>query len=333
MTEPPVLVLGNGGWGTAIGILLAQKGLEVRIWGHDASYAEQVERTRENPKFLPGLKLPDSVRVASSARALSQGVSTIFCVVPTQFIRTTLSAIRAELPDSPTVVSCSKGFERATFELPSRVISAVLKGSRVGVLSGPSHAEEVARNLPAAVVAASIPRDIGLEVQRLLGGPRFRVYTSMDPVGVEVAGATKNVIALAAGIADGLGFGDNTRAGLLTRGLREMTRLGEALGARAETFAGLAGMGDLIATCTSGLSRNHTVGVRIARGETLDEILRSTSTVAEGVETARSLTSLSRTLGVYLPITMEVNAVLFQKKSPREAVEALLSRESGDEAS
>ena len=334
MAESRVLVLGNGGWGTALAILLRGKGLDVRIWGHDASHAEQVERSRENPKYLPGVRLPDGIRVGSSARALGEGVQTIISVVPTQFLRASLTVVRDGLPGGATLtfLSCSKGFERETFELPSRVIESIFPASRVGIVSGPSHAEEVSRGLPAAVVAASTLSEVALEAQRLLGGPRFRVYTSSDPVGVEVAGAVKNVMALATGIADGLGFGDNARAALLTRGLREMTRLGEALGARAETFAGLAGMGDLIATCTSHHSRNHAVGLRIARGEALDEILRSTAKVAEGVETARALRAFSKKLGVSLPITAEVHAVLFEKRPPREAVEALMSRETRDEA-
>jgi glycerol-3-phosphate dehydrogenase (NAD(P)+) len=329
--KEPVLVLGDGGWGTAIAMVLDAKGYSVRVWGHDRAYTEVLASTRRNPKFLPDVHLPEGIRFGSDARDLARGVAAVFSVIPTQFLRSTIARVRDSIPRDAILVSCSKGFERGTLELPSRILSGSFPGSRVAVLSGPSHAEEVSRGLPTTVVAASTARETALEVQRILNGPRFRIYSSGDPTGVEVGGAAKNVIALAAGISDGLGFGDNARAGLLTRGLREITRLGVLLGARAETFAGLSGIGDLIATCTSHHSRNRTVGFRIGRGEDLETILRSTEKVAEGVETTRSIRELARKLAMEAPITSEVHAVLFEGKPAREAVETLMAREVGEE--
>jgi glycerol-3-phosphate dehydrogenase (NAD(P)+) len=329
---PPLLVLGGGGWGTALALVLRRAGHEARVWCHDPQHGERVEASRENSRYLPGVRLPPGIRFGSRLEELAAGVEVVFSVVPTQFLRAALESFRGGLPLAPLVVSCSKGFERGTLELPSSIISALLPASRVVILSGPSHAEEVARELPTAVVVASRRPAEAQRVQQLITGPRFRAYTSSDPAGVEIAGAAKNVIALAAGIADGIGFGDNARASLVCRGMAEITRLGAALGARAATFAGLAGIGDLVATCTSRHSRNRAVGVRIAQGEPLDAILRSTHKVAEGVETARSLRELAGRLGIELPITAEVYSVLFEGKPPREAVEALMGRELKEEA-
>jgi glycerol-3-phosphate dehydrogenase (NAD(P)+) len=236
-----------------------------------------------------------------------------------------------QLPRAVPILSGSKGFERGTLKLPSQVISELVPGAAVAVLSGPSHAEEVSRGLPTTVVAAAEDPALAAAAQLTLNSPRFRVYTSRDVIGVEVGGAAKNVIALAAGIADGLGSGDNARSGLVTRGLHEITRLGVALGAEPRTFAGLSGMGDLVATCTSGHSRNRAVGSRIARGESLEAILASTAMVAEGVETTRSMHGLAARLGVHLPITAEVYSVLFEGKAARDAVESLMARDLKDE--
>jgi len=326
-----ILVLGDGGWGTALAMVLHENGHAVRVWGVDAEYTRQVHSTRRNPKFLPGVVLPEGILFGSDPAQLADGVVLVVSVIPTQFLRSALTHIGSHLPPKAPIVSCSKGFERGSLRLPSGVVSELLPAAEVVVLSGPSHAEEVSRGLPTTVVVAAAEAENAAGVQRLLNGRRFRVYTSGDPVGVEVGGAAKNVIALAAGISDGLGFGDNTRAGLITRGLHEITRLGKALGAQVETFAGLSGTGDLIVTCTSSHSRNYTVGFRIARGEGLEDIGRSTETVAEGVETTRSIHELARNLGVTLPITAQVHAVLFEGKSPREAVEDLMCREVKEE--
>jgi glycerol-3-phosphate dehydrogenase (NAD(P)+) len=326
-----VLVLGDGGWGTALAMALHGKGHDVRIWGHDAAYIDVLASTRRNPKFLPDVPIPEGIRFGCDARDLARGVAAVLCAIPTQFLRGALAALRDSIPRNAILVSCSKGFERGTLELPSQVISRSFPGSRVVVLSGPSHAEEVSRGLPTTIVAASTHAETARRIQRILHGPRLRIYSSGDPLGVEVGGAAKNVIALAAGISDGLGFGDNARAGLITRGLREITRLGVWLGARAETFAGLSGVGDLIATATSAHSRNHAVGFRIGKGERLEDIIRSTEKVAEGVDTTRSIHDLARKLAMEAPITNEVHAVLFEGKPAREAVEALMARDVRDE--
>ena len=274
--DSPVLVLGNGGFGTALALLLHHAGHRVVVWGNDPDYTRQIEECRENEKFLPGIPLPDEIRFSPDVRELAVGAEVIVSTVPTQFLRATLQRLSEHLPQKALVVSCSKGFERSTLELPSRLIRATLPQCRVGVLSGPSHAEEVGRRLPTTVVAAAETPEVASSIQALMNTSWFRAYTSSDPLGVEIAAATKNVIALAAGIAQGLGFGDNTGAALVCRGAAEITRLGVALGARQETFVGLSGIGDLIATSTSQHSRNRSVGLRLGKGETLAEILRST---------------------------------------------------------
>jgi glycerol-3-phosphate dehydrogenase (NAD(P)+) len=303
----------------------------VRLWGHDPAYVEHLARTRRNPKFLPGIRLPEGLQISSDFAALAEGAEFIFSVIPTQYLRGVVSSLGPRFPPGATVISCSKGIERGTLHLPSRILAEALGARPIVVLSGPSHAEEVARGLPATVVAASRDQESACEVSRLLSGPTFRVYTNPDPLGVEIGGAVKNVIALAAGIADGIGLGDNARAALITRGAMEIARLGLALGARRETFMGLSGIGDLIVTCTSDHSRNRGVGVRIGKGETLELILRSSEKVPEGVETTRSLLELARHAGVDLPITREVHAVLFEEKPPSLAVESLMARSTKDE--
>jgi glycerol-3-phosphate dehydrogenase (NAD(P)+) len=326
-----LLVLGDGGWGTALSLLAHRSGHRVSLWSHDPAYAAVLARTRRNPKFLPGVEIPPQVVISSELDALTPGVEVVFSVIPTQFLRGALAGLAPRLPAEAAVVSCTKGIERNTLLLPSRILAERLGGRPIVVLSGPTHAEEVARGLPASVVAASLDLSAARRICEVLSGPTFRVYTNPDPVGVEIGGAVKNVIALAAGIADGLDLGDNTRAALITRGATEVARLGLALGARRETFSGLAGIGDLIVTCTSAHSRNHSVGYRIGRGETLELILRSTEKVPEGVETTRSLVELARRTGVEMPITMEVHAVLFEEKPPREAVQSLMARSRKDE--
>jgi len=328
-----VLVLGDGGWGTALAMVLKDSGHEdVRVWGYDAEYSREIETTRRNPRFLADVEIPAGMRFDADAAELAVGVEVVVSVIPTQFLRGALENIRDSLPASGIYVSCSKGFERQTLELPSRMIRHCLPASHIAVLSGPSHAEEVSRGLPTTVVVGSDSPEIARRVQGLFTAPYFRIYTTTDPLGVEIAGASKNVIALAAGISDGLGYGDNARAALVCRGASEITRLGAALGARVETFGGLSGIGDLVATCTSLHSRNHAVGARIGKGESLEAILASTRKVAEGVETTRSLHALAEKIEVELPITAEVHAVLFDDKSPREAVEDLMRREQKEES-
>ena len=251
----------------------------------------------------------------------------MFSVIPTQFLRTTLQGLQEQLPPRALYVTCSKGFERNTLELPSQVIQSCFEAAGIAVLSGPSHAEETSRGLPTTVVVASQDDTLSAKIQQIISTDTFRVYTSADPRGAEVAGASKNVIALAAGISDGLGYGDNARAALVCRGATEITRLGAALDCEKEAFTGLSGIGDLVATCTSTHSRNHKVGYRIGQGETLDEILSSSEKVAEGVETTRSMYQLAEKISVELPITTEVYRVLFESKPPRQAVGDLMRRE------
>src|SRR5690606_5064738 len=274
-----------------------------------------------NLKFLPGVRIAPDIRFSPSIEELAPGVSFVLSVIPTQFVRETWSRLASHLGGVRTIVSCSKGFERGTSARPSECIRSIVPNARIAVLSGPSHAEEIALGLITSIVCASESLDAARQVQTLLNTPSFRVYTSSDPPGVDIAGAARNVIALAAGILDGLGFGDNARAALLCRGASEIARLGTALGADPRTFAGLSGIGDLIVTATSGHSRNRAVGLRLAAGETLDEIVRSTDKVAEGVTTTSSLFELGERLGVELPITAEVHAILYERKPPRLAVE------------
>ena len=326
-TTTPLLVLGNGGWGTAIAIVLSSNGHPVRVWGHDAGYSEEIERTRENSKYLAGVELPEEIVFGSDIDALCEGVGTVFSVVPTQFLRQALQDIEGSLPAEALYISCSKGFEYKTLKLPSEIIQSFFPGSSVAVLSGPSHAEEVSLGLPTTVVVGAGDEALCTTIQQIISSNSFRVYTSSDPRGVEVAGAAKNVIALAAGISDGLGYGDNARAALVCRGASEITRLGAALNCSRDTFAGLSGIGDLVATCTSAHSRNHTVGRRIGQGESLEEILASSDKVAEGVETTRSLHQLADKISVELPITAEVYRVLFEGKAPAAAVADLMGRD------
>lgn len=329
--DSPILVLGAGGWGTALAMVLSESGHPVRVWGRNPEYMDHLETQRENPRFLPGVRLPAGIRFSAEISALSDGVKVVLSVVPTQFLRSVLKRLHSHLGSAEIFVSCSKGLEVVTHRRPTEILAEFWPEAATVVLSGPSHAEEVSRSLPTTVVAASTRAEPATLVQGLLRGQNFRVYTGTDPVGAEIGGVSKNIMALAAGISDGLGFGDNTRAGLMTRGLREMTRLGVALGARPETFAGLSGVGDLIATCTSEHSRNRSVGFRLGHGELLQDIVRSTEKVAEGVESTRALLELASTLKVDVPITREVHAVLFEGKKARKAVESLMSRELREE--
>lgn len=324
-------VLGLGGWGTALALILHQKGASVSLWGHDAAYAGEVGRSRDNRKYLPGVPIPEAVAVSSSPPTLREA-DLIVLAVPTQHIRAVLESLKSAWPvPSPPVVSAAKGIENGTLLTPTGIVREVLGGVSVAVLSGPSHAEEVARGKPASVVAASEDEGLARRVQDAFMGDRFRVYTSRDVTGVELGGAVKNVIAIAAGICDGLQLGDNTKAALLTRGLVEMARYGAAHGADPMTLFGLAGLGDLITTCFSPYGRNLSVGRRIGTGERLDAILKGMVQVAEGVWTTRSLRQVALRRAVEMPITEAIHAVLFEGKPPREAVHDLMRREAKGE--
>lgn len=330
---PKVTVLGGGAMGTACAILLAEHaGQVVSLWLRNAGFAAEIAATRENRRLLPGVKLPPAVEVTADLSRAIADADLFWISIPSAYLRAALADIAPLVRAGYPVVSVIKGIENHTFLRPSQIIREVLGERPVCSLSGPSHAEEIARRLPASVVAASDDMDLARRVQGLISTDRFRVYTNPDLLGVELAGALKNVVAIAAGICDGLGYGDNAKAALLTRGLVEITRFGVKLGASPETFAGLAGVGDLITTCFSPYGRNRKVGERLGRGETLPQILSSMVAVAEGVPTTRSVHDLARQRGLDLPIISEVYRVLFEGKSPAEATQSLMQRPLREEA-
>ena len=324
-----VAVIGDGGWGTALALTLARNGHAPRVWGPDAAYLGEIRTTRRNRKFLPGVELPEAIAwTADPAEALA-GAEAVAMVVPSKYVRATLErfapAYRAG--GSPPVVSATKGFDEATQERMTAAISELWGAPAPAALSGPSIAPETARGVPTAVTVASADDAVARRFQDLFAGDTFRVYTSDDVRGVELGGALKNVIALAAGVCDGLGFGNNAKTALITRGLAEMTRLGAALGAHPQTFYGLSGVGDLMVTCMSPQSRNRTVGERLGRGETLAQILDGMEQVAEGVWTCGTARALARAAGVAVPVMEQVDAILHRGKKPKDAVVELMRRD------
>jgi glycerol-3-phosphate dehydrogenase (NAD(P)+) len=322
-----VAVIGCGGWGTALALLLLKNRHEVTLWGVEPDYVVQMRRTRLNPRYLPDRQLPETLGLTCELADCVPAADLVVAATPTVYLRSVCERLAAHLNAGQAVVNVAKGIEEGTLLLGSQVIDAVCRPARLGGLYGPSHAEEVARDLPTTVVATSRDPSLALALQGAFTRPTFRVYTNTDLLGVELGAALKNVIALAAGICDGLGFGDNAKSALLTRGLAEMARLGVAMGARAETFAGLTGLGDLITTCVSPYGRNRAVGVRIARGERLQDIVAGMAQVAEGVGTTRSACALADRYGVEMPITRAVHAVLFEGVDPLEAGMELMGRE------
>lgn len=326
-----VSVLGAGAWGTAMAIRLAGR-YPVRLWTRAPAHAEAMARERVNARYLPGQVLPAGLQPLSDLTAALEGADWLIAAVPTSGFRNLLESLRQRGVSTPLLWLC-KGFESGTRRLPHQVLEETWPQHPVaGALSGPSFALEVAQGLPAALTVASDNADFARRAAQALHDPRLRLYASQDVVGVELGGAVKNVIAIAAGISDGLGFGLNARAALVTRGLAEMTRLGLFLGGRPETFMGLSGMGDLILTCTGDLSRNRRVGQLLAAGESLEGALRELGHVAEGVTTALELDGHAAELGVEMPITRAVAAILRGELPPREAVAALLARELKDES-
>ena len=327
-----ITILGSGAWSTACAVLLAsQPKTHVTLWGRDAGHTADMARTRENVRLLPGVRIPETVQITHDAELACREADCYVVGIPTQFLREALGQLGPYLQPGVPVVSLVKGIENQTLLRPSQILEAELPGRHVVALSGPSHAEEVARQMPSSLVVAG--HDIALlkQIQQLFTTDRFRVYTNTDIAGVELGGALKNVIAIAAGICDGLGYGDNAKAALMTRGIVEMTRFGVHNGAQEKTFAGLAGLGDLMTTCFSRHGRNRSVGYRLGKGETLAEILGSMAAVAEGVNTSRSVCDLTRKLGIEMPITQQVFRVLFEGLSPREATDALMRRPVRDE--
>jgi glycerol-3-phosphate dehydrogenase (NAD(P)+) len=320
-------IMGSGGMGTAVGVLLAQGGSSVGLWARDPRQAAELARTRENARHLRGIVLPDRITPTGVAAEALAGADLIVAAIPSAFLRATLTRISGEVPAGVPVLSVVKGIERGTFARPSQIIHDVLGPRPVAILSGPSHAEEFARGLPASVVVAGSDEALCVQVRDTLRSDTFRVYINTDTIGVELAGALKNILGVAAGICDGLGFGDNAKAALLTRGLVEISRFATELGAKPATFWGLAGVGDVLTTCYSPFGRNRGVGIRIGRGETLDEIQAGMDDVAEGVYTTRSVFDQARQRGVAMPITEEVHAILFENKPPRAAVTDLMLRD------
>jgi glycerol-3-phosphate dehydrogenase (NAD(P)+) len=319
-----VSVVGGGAWGTALASHCARAELPVRIWVREPEVATAVNERHENTVFLPGVPLPDALLASSRLDEALEGAEAVLVVVPSEFCRGLYRRLRPLLPPAAILVSATKGMEMDTLLRMSEVAAEETPGHPVAVLSGPSFALEVARALPTAVVAASIDHTVAQRVQRALATRTFRVYSSEDVVGVELAGALKNVIAIAAGIVDGLGYGHNTVAALITRGLAEIGRVAGALGGRAETLSGLAGLGDLVLTCTGALSRNRRVGQGLGRGLSLADA--SAGLVAEGVRTTLAACALAEREGVEMPIARQMKAVLHEGKPPREALEELMLR-------
>lgn len=322
-----VTVLGDGGWGTALALVNLRRGNDVLMWSAFKDYAKVLQEKRQNVKFLPGIKLPKALQITSNLEEAVAFSDVLVLAIPSQYMRNILFKLK-ELPyQDKILVSVAKGIEKKTCLRPSEIIHSVL-GPKVSVvaLSGPSHAEEVARKIPTLVVAASEDMSKAQYVQDHFRDPQFRVYIQKDVVGVEIGGAVKNVIAIAAGVCDGLKFGDNTKSGLITRGLYEMVRLGAKLGANPNTFFGLSGVGDLITTCFSKHGRNLFVGRELGKGKKIKAILGEMQMVAEGVDTSLSVQQLAAKIDLELPILREVYRMLFEDKSPKEAVNTLLSR-------
>jgi glycerol-3-phosphate dehydrogenase (NAD(P)+) len=319
-------ILGDGAWGTAIALLLAGRGHRVRLWSAREENGRLLQEKRENVHLLPGVPIPAAITLTLDIHEAAAGADILVASIPTVYLRPTLLRVAGALREARPVISLAKGLELETFLRPSEIVEQVLGPRPIAVLSGPSHAEEVSRGLPTTVVAASADWDLARRVQDAFTSDRFRVYTNQDVVGVELGGALKNVIGIAAGISDGLGFGDNSKSALLTRGLVEIARFGVALGAEHQTFFGLTGLGDLITTCVSPHGRNRRVGERLARGETLDAILTGTRMVAEGVNTAGSVHQKAARMGIEMPITTEVFRMLYEAKPPADAVRDLMLR-------
>ncbi len=321
------LVVGDGGWGTVLALILHRNGIPVTLWSAFPEQAKDLAAQRENKRFLPGIPIPKDIVVTADPERAAHGADLVVSVVPTQYLRGVANRFEDALGGDVMLVSATKGIEIETFKTPSQILQEVLGPRPLCVLTGPSHAEEVALGKPCSVVAASVDIAFAARVQAAFRSNTFRLYTHGDPVGAELAAALKNVIAIAAGISDGLDLGDNAKAALLTRGIVEIARFGRSRGSQPETFFGLAGIGDLVTTCCSRHSRNRAVGEAIGRGQSLTSILAGTKTVAEGVWTAKALFGPEADLGdVQMPICEQVHAVLFDGKDPREAVLDLMNR-------
>lgn len=325
-----IAVLGAGSWGSALAVLIARNGYPTLLWGRDRAAMERIARLRRNESYLPQSSLPDLIEVGSDLPAFAKRTNHFVLAVPCPSVRSLLKALYPLVGTDVLFAQAAKGMEPDTAKRLSEVAREEIDG-RYGIISGPTFAREVAEGLPTALTVASSNIEDAGTIAAWLRNERVRVYASSDVVGVEIGGAVKNVLAIAAGIADGLGFGANARAALITRGLKELTRLGLALGGQTETFMGLSGVGDLVLTCTDNTSRNRQVGLAIGRGTPLTSVLHEIGQVAEGVGAARAVSALAQRMGISMPITEQVYAVLFEARAPEDAVRSLLSREPRDE--
>jgi len=340
-----IAIIGDGGMGTVLGMLLCEKGITARIWGYDRRQLEEIATNQENRKFLPGYKLPKELEFEHDDKRIMSGVDLIVSAVPCQFIRSVWTRLKDYVPQGIPVVSVAKGIENNTLLRPTQIIAEILRSAQndksgtkydkrkgrkelLAVLSGPTIADELARKLPATACSASRDESLAKKIQHTFSDnvPWFRVYTNTDIVGVELAGAMKNVIAIAAGVIDGAGAGDNAKAALLTRGLAEIERLGITMGARPQTFSGLTGLGDLVTTCISPTGRNRSFGERIGKGQTIEQAKRATESVVEGIATCESVIALAERYGVEMPITQAVYKVLFENKPVQTAIADLMKR-------
>jgi len=327
-----VVVVGDGGWGTALAEMLATSGKEVGLWSHDPEYAAQMDESRQNPRFLPGFDIHPSIRIDHDLGRLLSDVDLLISAVPTAYLRDVWSGHAPLLPERVPLLSVSKGLEQGSHLRPTEILEELVGERHIGVLSGPNIAREIARGLPAATVVSSPSPETTAMIQRTLSSETFRVYSNADPKGVELGGVLKNVIAIAAGMCDGLHLGTNAKASLCTRGVIEMARLGERLGGTRRTFFGMSGLGDLLTTCYSPASRNRTFGERLGRGELVEDIAASMTMVAEGVKTSAPVHALMHEHDLALPISEQVYYVIHEGKSPRDVTRALMTRGMKDEA-
>jgi glycerol-3-phosphate dehydrogenase (NAD(P)+) len=324
-------IIGAGSWGTAVAILLGKKGYNVHIWDRKNELTDEINSSRENIRYLPGVLLPSNVVGERDAVETVRDAEVIVMAVPSHAVRSVCEGLKNQIHKNQVFVSLAKGIENVSFKRMSEVIEEIYPENPVGVLSGPSHAEEVSRDIPTTVASSAKSRDTAEFIQDVFITPKFRVYTNPDIIGVELGGAVKNIIAIAAGISDGLGYGDNTKAALMTRGIAEIARLGVAMGAQPLTFAGLSGIGDLIVTCTSMHSRNRRAGILIGQGKSVEEALKEVNMVVEGVNTTKSVYELCKSINIEMPITNELYKVLFEGKGAKYAVSELMLRDKTHE--
>ena len=326
-----ISIIGSGGWGTAVAVMLANKGYDIMLWSWIQEETDRLNRDRENREFLPGVKLPGNILCTHDIALCTEKADLIITAAPSPATRTTAKTLAPHVKEGQKIINISKGLENHSLKRLSQVYEEEIPQADISVMSGPSHAEEVSRNIPTTNVVASRSHETARFIQDVLMGDNFRIYTSDDIIGVELGGALKNVIALCAGICDGLGYGDNTKAALMTRGLAEIARLGTAMGAKATTFMGLSGVGDLIVTCTSMHSRNRRAGILLGQGKTLQETLDEVHMVGEGVNTVTAAYELAKKYGVEMPIVEKAYGILYEGQDAREAVLALMRRQKRGE--